>query len=287
MKMKNSLPLLTYFGHHKAASTWAVSIIKQVCQDVGLKHIRVESEKVFDFDLKKFIQHEKPDFLSYTNAEFKHIKELENFKGFHIIRDPRDILVSAYFSHLYSHPTERWTKLVEHRDKLNNLSKDEGLLLEMEFRKNQFEAMYNWDYSLPNIYEIKMEDLVINPYKKFIDIFEFLGIVDESKLGLKERFSYLLGTAINHFNQKSKVSVPFGLAAEKIPAERLLGILYTYEFSKLAGGRSLGQEDVKSHYRKGVSGDWRNHFKEEHIKLFKEKYNELLIKLGYESNADW
>jgi hypothetical protein len=157
----------------------------------------------------------------------------------------------------------------------------------MEFRKNQFEAMYNWDYSLPNIYEIKMEDLVINPYKKFVDIFEFLGIVDESQLGLKERFSYLLGTAVNRFNQKSKVSVPFGLAAEKIPAERVLGIVYTYEFSKLAGGRSLGQEDVKSHYRKGVSGDWKNHLKEEHIKLFKEKYNELLIKLGYESNADW
>lgn len=285
--MKSSFPLLTYFGHHKAASTWAVSIIKQVCQNIGLKHICVESEKVFDFDLKKFVERKKPDFLSYTNAEFNHIKNLENFKGFHIIRDPRDIVVSAYFSHLHSHPTDKWTKLIEHRNKLENSSKDEGLLLEMEFRKNQFDAMYNWDYSLSNVYDIRMEDLVINPYKNFLDIFEFLGIVDESEFGLKARSSQLATMTINRLSQKSKVLIPFRFGANKIPVESLLGIIYKHEFSKLAGGRNLGEENVKSHYRKGVSGDWRNHFKEEHIKLFKEKYNDLLIKLGYESDSDW
>lgn len=285
--MKSSLPLLTYFGHHKAASTWAVSIIKQVCQNAGLKHICVESEKIFDFDLKKFVEREKPDFLSYTNAEFNHIKNLENFKGFHIVRDPRDILVSAYFSHLHSHPTNKWTKLIEHRNKLENTSKDEGLLLEMEFRKNQFDAMYNWDYSSPNVYDVKMEDLLINPYKNFVDIFDFLGIVDESEFGLKARSSQLATMTINRLSQKSKVLTPFRFGTNKIPVESLLGIIYKHEFSKLAGGRNLGEENVKSHYRKGVSGDWRNHFKEEHIKLFKEKYNDLLVKLGYEVDSDW
>lgn len=284
--MKNSF-LLTYFGHHKAASTWAVSIIKQVCQDIGLKHIRVESEKIFDFDLKKFVEREKPDFLSYTNAELNHVKNLENFRGFHIIRDPRDIVVSAYFSHLHSHPTDKWTKLIEHRNKLENSSKDEGLFLEMEFRRNQFDAMYNWDYSLPNVYDVKMEELVINPYKSFVDIFEFLGIVDESEFGLKARSSQLATMTINRLSQKSKVVIPFRFGENKIPVESLLGIIYKHEFSKLAGGRNLGEENVKSHYRKGVSGDWRNHFKEEHIKLFKEKYSDLLIKLGYESDSDW
>ncbi len=81
--------------------------------------------------------------------------------------------------------------------------------------------------------------------------------------------------------------MPFRFEADKIPAESLLGIVYKHEFSKLAGGRNLGEEDVKSHYRKGVSGDWKNHLKEEHIKLFKEKHNDLLIKLGYESTPNW
>ncbi len=285
--MKKLFPLLTYFGHHKAASTWVVSIIKQICQDLGLKHIRVENEKAFDFDLEKFIEREKPNFLSYTNADFNYVKNLRKFRGFHVIRDPRDIVVSAYFSHLHSHPTDRWTKLIEHRTKLESLSKYEGLLLEIEFRKNQFDAMYNWDYSLPNIYTVKMEDIVINPYKNFLDIFNFLEIVDESQFGVKARFSQLVAMGINHLHQKSKVLMPFRFEADKIPAESLLGIVYKHEFSKLAGGRNLGEEDVKSHYRKGVPGDWKNHLKEEHIKLFKEKYNDLLIKLGYESTPNW
>ena len=73
----------------------------------------------------------------------------------------------------------------------------------------------------------------------------------------------------------------------KIPAERLLGIVYENDFSKKAGGRKPGEEDVKSHYRKGIAGDWRNQFNEEHKEFFKDHFNKLVVKLGYETNDRW
>jgi sulfotransferase 6B1 len=44
----------------------------------------------------------------------------------------------------------------------------------------------------------------------------------------------------------------------------------------------------KSHtFRSGKSGGWREHFSEQHKKLFKEIAGDLLVKLGYEKNNDW
>lgn len=52
-------------------------------------------------------------------------------------------------------------------------------------------------------------------------------------------------------------------------------------------GRRPGQEDASSFARKGVSGDWRNHFTPEHKARFKELAGDLLIDLGYETDKNW
>jgi hypothetical protein len=44
----------------------------------------------------------------------------------------------------------------------------------------------------------------------------------------------------------------------------------------------------KSHtFRSGKTGAWREHFTEDHKKLFKEVAGDLLVRLGYEANNDW
>jgi len=44
----------------------------------------------------------------------------------------------------------------------------------------------------------------------------------------------------------------------------------------------------KSHtFRSGKTGGWREHFTEEHKKLFKDVAEDLLVRLGYEKNNDW
>ena len=39
--------------------------------------------------------------------------------------------------------------------------------------------------------------------------------------------------------------------------------------------------------RKGVAGDWRNHFGETHIHTFKRIAGDVLIRLGYEKDLNW
>lgn len=44
----------------------------------------------------------------------------------------------------------------------------------------------------------------------------------------------------------------------------------------------------KSHtFRSGKTGAWKEHFKEEHKKLFKDVAGDLLVRLGYEKGNDW
>ena len=58
-------------------------------------------------------------------------------------------------------------------------------------------------------------------------------------------------------------------------------------FEQLSGGRTQGEEDSASFYRKGVADDWKNHFTERDKEIYKEEAGELLIRLGYEKDYDW
>lgn len=42
----------------------------------------------------------------------------------------------------------------------------------------------------------------------------------------------------------------------------------SFSFDKMSGGRKPGSEDQKSFFRKGISGDWQNHFSPEEAALF-------------------
>lgn len=53
-------------------------------------------------------------------------------------------------------------------------------------------------------------------------------------------------------------------------------------FTSLAGGREPGQEDRGSFYRKGVVGDWREHFDASSIATFEQHGGAMLRELGYE-----
>jgi sulfotransferase 6B1 len=47
-------------------------------------------------------------------------------------------------------------------------------------------------------------------------------------------------------------------------------------------------QPYKSHtFRAGKTGGWKEHFSEEHRKLFKDVAGDLLVRLGYEENNDW
>ena len=72
----------------------------------------------------------------------------------------------------------------------------------------------------------------------------------------------------------------------KISDTQLKSILEKYSFKNIAG-RKKGEGDKKSHYRKGMAGDWRNYFTDNHKAEFKEVAGDILIELGYEKDKNW
>ncbi|MEG3973302.1 sulfotransferase domain-containing protein [Microcoleus sp. herbarium8] len=266
--------LFAFFGHHKGGTRWIGKIIRQMSKHLGLKYFTANIPKEFGFDLEEYISKHQIEFLNYLNSDIAYIKQIRNdFKGFHVVRDPRDIAVSAYFSHLYTHPTEGWTELAEHRKILATLSKDEGLLVDIQFTSrlrtdgcdlNLFSSMENWMYGMPNVMEVKFENLISNTYNCCREIFHFLGLSED-----KPESDYSA-----KISQDESDAILFKIVEEN-------------NFSNLAHGRSAGTEDINSHYRKGIIGDWKNHFTQEHKNYFKGNYNDLLIKLGYESDDRW
>ncbi len=154
--MSRDKPLYGYFGHHKCASTWFEDICQQVCADLGLKYEIVYEAKDCNYDLRKYVTDKNIDFIAFANADYKLVKELKNLKGFHAVRDPRDIVVSAYFSHRNTHETSGWPELIEYREKLRNCSQQEGLFHELQFRKQQFNEMRSWiSQNHENILDLK------------------------------------------------------------------------------------------------------------------------------------
>jgi hypothetical protein len=53
------------------------------------------------------------------------------------------------------------------------------------------------------------------------------------------------------------------------------------DFATLSGGRTAGQEDRASFFRKGVAGDWRNHLSDDSRALFSRKAGQWLEWFGY------
>lgn len=214
-----------------------------------------------EFRLSQHLSSEKTEFLAYANADPVQVATISSFKAFHVIRDPRDIVVSGYFSHKNSHHVEHWPELETHRRQLNEVSVDEGLLLEMEFSRllrtrnlqvGLLSSLEDWDYEQQNILELKYETLIEDPPTAFSRAFSFLGLLESNG----ER-------------------------------EQLLNAIDQYSFRKLSGGRQQGQEDQRNHFRKGIAGDWKKYFSDDHKARFKAEFGDLLIRLGYEKDLNW
>ena len=248
--------MFCYFGHHKCATQW----IAQICYQVA-KYSKLEFEYLDYFaspnpNLGQYTQQRQTGFLAYANAHPEQVATLKRFKAFHVIRDPRDLIISAYFSHKKTHHTENWPELEAHRAQLNRVSMEDGLFLEIDFCKslmtNSIEvgllsSIQQWNYAQDNILELKFEEITQDPFTVFAKAFEFLGL--------------LTGDA--------------GQTFLHLCLDRL-------NFARLSGGRSQGKEDTSSHYRKGSAGDWQQYFTRAHLDYFESSCGNLVKKLGYE-----
>ena len=283
----SEFPKYAMYGHHKCATMSLNMISVAICKRLGLQFGAVYDEFSFEKDLPGYASNRQIDFLSYGNADFQYMKSLSEHKGFHIIRDPRDIVVSAYFSHRNSHSTSAWAELKAHRETLRNLDLDDGIAAEIEFRGRSFRHMQDWDYEQRHILEIRFEDLVSRHYETVLQIYDHLGLLTQSDYRFINRVGGMYREIMAFARSKLNMNLPRLTRQAAIPAAEFLTIVWRNRFEAQSRGRNPGEEDVQNHYRKGKSGDWRNYFTDEHKALFKELYPRLVPSLGYETSDDW
>ena len=87
----------------------------------------------------------------------------------------------------------------------------------------------------------------------------------------------------NEYNMFHKIMASCGI---EFSPSALEAAVDSHSFEKKAG-RKKGQEDIASHHRKGIVGDWRNYFDEDVVAAFKERFGDVLILTGYENDYDW
>jgi len=281
-------PVLAYFGHHRCATTWLDGIFGAIARELRLRYASYHASWMFADDLRAHVDRHRLDCIAYTNADYRHVAGLAPYRGFHVIRDPRDVAVSCYFSHRYSHPLrDDWPELAERRARLARLSQAEGLLSEIEALDGMFACLRGWRYDDPDILELRMEALIADPYQHLLRVCRFLGVLDPARFTLARRAASTLAKGFRTVEGLSgeRIRIPFG--PQRIPAERVLGIAWEHAFEHLSGGRSRGDEDPYSHFRKGTPGDWRRHFTPEHVAAWKARYPGLLADLGYEHDDRW
>lgn len=186
----------------------------------------------------------------HTHYSPENMQVLDKFNINPIVmyRDLRDQCVSRYF-HALNDPTHR------HYALYNSLSKDEGMTHNLETALEYYLSwIENWLTEInkqPNrFYEVRYEALRENPSRTLFGILNFYGI--------------------------------------NLPEEKIEGIVQKVASqTKFDLKQNFQKKHNKSTARKGIIGDWRNHFNEEHIRYFKEKSGQHLIKLGYEKDLNW
>jgi lipopolysaccharide transport system ATP-binding protein len=183
-----------------------------------------------------------------TREQFDSVELPPHWKRFVVIRDLRDTLVSLYFSIKHSHPILT-DKNRERRAMVTDLGVEDGLLYVTENLLAGV-AQVQWSWVAAKERLIKYEDLLERDEEILADV-----LLRECKLAVD-------------------------------PA-RFHEVIQQNRFESWTKGRTRGTEDLGSHERKGIAGDWRNHFTDKIAKSFKNRFASLLVATGYETGFNW
>jgi hypothetical protein len=233
-------PLLVHCGYHKVGTVWFRQVLLSVMRPYGLRQQEGKTAGI----------RPDTDLAFYANAGTFERTQLGSraFRGTHVIRDPRDLVVSGYEYHLKTaepwalRPDERYGGQ-SYQEHLRSISEHDGLMVELErMTASTATAFGTWDYHQAEFLELRFEDAVSDEQATFEQVFRWYG-----------------------FNE---AAVEIGMAA----VDRL---------SLKRGGA------LPNHARSGRAGEWRDRLAPEHVDRFKTLTGDLVVRLGYETTPAW
>jgi hypothetical protein len=227
---------LAVLTHHKCASSFVGHYLEVALRLNGLCLFRSH----LGTDLPSPVHH--VSFLQ--NAVYDRLKDHLAGPAIHVVRNPLDLIVSAYYSHCSTHSTGSWPQLTRQRRALQFVDPAEGFFLTLAFLEREdfydgtpgpLHALRTWRYDDAQIPTARMEDLVR-------DVGGVLGATLTEALG-------------------TRLLLPD-------PEE--------FTFQRITGGRYPGQVDETSHYRSGASGQWRSKLPQAIVAYVRAHFEPLL-----------
>lgn len=183
--------------------------------------------------------------LFFPRPRFDKMPKPEKYRAFFVMRDPRDVVVSSYFSTRNSHGP--MGDVLEVRKVLLEKPRKEGMLwlIGDMAKKNRFGALRSW---------------VEAPASDEVRLVKYEDLTGE--------------------NQAAEMEALLRHCGINLPADDLATVLDRYSFSKMNERQGTGKV---SHYRKGQAGDWANHFDDDIYEAFNKATGDLVERLGYPS----
>ncbi len=172
----------------------------------------------------------------------------------HVVRDGRDVMVSAYYyflmpsDHTPSALTASWRQRMPFDD-YHDIKANLGQFIKIF---NQYYKVGNKAYSwqdhtkinllCENSIMIKYEELLKDPHQSLLRVLDHLG----------------------HVHLREQIDT----------------VVKKYEFKNVSN-RNRGEEDISAFQRKGIAGDWVNHFTTESLSVFYSYGTKELSQIGY------
>lgn len=241
---------LLFFTMHKTASTYMKKCMKYLNKKyLGLVHADLESyiwnysdKNVYQIlkEKKSIIFHPK-GILYAPLRMYIPIDKIDHYCIVLMLRDPRDVLVSSYYSKAYSHglPIDKKRKktFVEIRNQTKQQTIDEYTIANADYLYQRYSDYCNYLIKEQNIKYLRYEDFIQN-YDLWINQLEEILNIEITKKDKNALF-------------------------------------------ELKGGDAPTVENKLKHIRKATPGDYKEKLTEKTQELLNSKFKDILLTLNY------
>ncbi len=249
---------IIHMSLNRSATQFVKSVLKRVCEQNGMVHVKwnemaFSSEYPYldhldSVDRYSEIFHPKGYLYSAFGGYPKNIPDFEQFKVLLMIRDPRDILVSRYYSKAISHgvppqKSDKREEFLNERQLAKDTSIDRYVLERSDKLKESYDAYLNGllkDHN--NVYITKFEKMVSDFKNCFEDLMVYIEIDPNDDLR-----DSIFKEAISKRDKK---------------------------------------EDPTAHNRKGKPGDYQEKLSDKTIQKLNQKFSKILSKFSYTLKLD-
>jgi hypothetical protein len=227
--------------HHKTGTIWMHDTFQRIAMATGLR-LGVLGSRGEAHPSDIYIAH---------HSQFPREMLRGTYRGLHLIRDPRDIVISGMFYHLKS--DEPWLHTprptfagLTYQQTLNALDPEDRFAFELKNAASwTIEELLLWRYTNPRFYEARYEDMIVDTEgSRFASILAFLGF-DEPGI----RIGIEVFVAASIFGKARKVD--------------------------------------DQHIRSGKREQWKQFYRQRHGRLFVDRFHDCLVRLGYEPDNEW